>query len=233
MKEGNNTFPNGILRMDLVHNSQAELSIPVPSIREIHRVRDIQIHREMVHIVPLRENQHTPTRKGRTSISKPSALQASPKVTAFPLGTATARYITIWILQQQTAPSSASSRWSWWSSRSSTWTATSAGPPAAGSLPRWQALSAPQLAAQTTTTTTTTTHVLDQQIKISKTPKPTQPTLIKHSTRVRGLCELAVSLTFHRLHGVGDDSGGGGGELLVRHEHLLVLLLLLRERESA
>jgi hypothetical protein len=50
---------------------------------------------------------------------------------------------------------------------------------------------------------------------------------------VRGLCELAVSLTFHRLHGVGDDSGGGGGELLVRHEHLLVLLLLLRERESA
>jgi hypothetical protein len=47
--------------MDLVYDSQAELSITAPPIWEATRVSNIQVHREMIHIVPLGENQHTPT----------------------------------------------------------------------------------------------------------------------------------------------------------------------------
>jgi hypothetical protein len=49
--------------MDLVHNGQAELSITAPPVREVPRIRDVQIHREVVHIVPLGEDQHTPARE--------------------------------------------------------------------------------------------------------------------------------------------------------------------------
>jgi hypothetical protein len=59
MQQGH-TFAYRILWLNLVYDSKAKMSKAAPAIWEARRVSNIQVHGELVHIVPLGENQHTP-----------------------------------------------------------------------------------------------------------------------------------------------------------------------------
>jgi hypothetical protein len=46
--------------MNLIDHSQTELRISTPSIWQSCRIRNIQIHRQVVHVVSFREYQYSP-----------------------------------------------------------------------------------------------------------------------------------------------------------------------------
>jgi hypothetical protein len=57
------TFSCGELLINLVYNSQAKLSRAAPTIWEVGRVGNIQVHGQVLHVIPLGENKNTPAPK--------------------------------------------------------------------------------------------------------------------------------------------------------------------------
>lgn len=130
------TFAYRILRLDLVYNSKTKLSRAAPTIREVGWVSNIQVHWEVVHIVSLGENQHTPAWRSMDVIGTLKNRGRKKKLHGFcRQDNGRDQELTIWIRQRQKPLNSVSSHWTWWSSQLSMWTAMSADLPQAGSLP--------------------------------------------------------------------------------------------------
>uniref|UniRef100_A0A7C9AQA7 Uncharacterized protein n=1 Tax=Opuntia streptacantha TaxID=393608 RepID=A0A7C9AQA7_OPUST len=53
-------FSHRILVMNLIDHSQAELCIPTPPVRQTSRISNIEVHRQIVYIVPFRKNKYPP-----------------------------------------------------------------------------------------------------------------------------------------------------------------------------